>query len=104
MVLYGAEHKTPVYVNSMLMECLSRVILEAPIENIDNINIENVVPVVPIKVRVRLFCFNSSTGTQFNRKKCWVESWPNCKSNVQGISIRPFPGCENAAGKLRQKR
>ena len=23
---------------------------------------------------------------------------------VQGISIRPFPGWENAAGKLRQKR
>ena len=22
---------------------------------------------------------------------------------VQGISIRPFPGCEKAAGKLRQK-
>ena len=24
-------------------------------------------------------------------------------SYVQGSSIRPFPGCENAAGKLRQK-
>ena len=25
-------------------------------------------------------------------------------NSVQGISLRPFPGCENAAGKLRQKR
>ena len=23
---------------------------------------------------------------------------------LQGISIKPFPGCENAAGKLRRKR
>ena len=31
-----------------------------------------------------------------------ISGWQ--KKYLQGISIRLFPGCENAAGKLRQKR
>ena len=32
-----------------------------------------------------------------------IEPSLNIGLHVQGISLRPFPGCENAAGKLRQK-
>lgn len=48
MILFGAERQTPIGVNSMLMESLSKVILEAPIENEDEIMTESA---TPIKVR-----------------------------------------------------
>lgn len=44
MILYGAERETPINVNSMLMECLSKVILEAPIENEYEMRTENAMP------------------------------------------------------------
>lgn len=31
MILFGAEHERPVNVHSVLMECLSNVIMETPI-------------------------------------------------------------------------
>ena len=45
MILYGAERETPIHVNSMLFECLSKVILEAPIENEEEMKTENATPV-----------------------------------------------------------
>ena len=50
MILYGAERETPINVNGALMECLSNVILKAPIENEDEIMTENA---TPIKVRIQ---------------------------------------------------
>ena len=51
MILYGSEREIPIHVNSMLFECLSKVILEAPIENEDAMKTENA---TPIKVRSRM--------------------------------------------------
>ena len=36
--------------------------------------------------------------------ECILQIIPIVNWTIQGISIRPLPGCENAAGKLRQKR
>ena len=54
--------------------------------------------VVTLLLHVALALLTGRTGTTSNSKNLEVS-----KINIQGSSLRRDPGCENAAGKLRQK-